>query len=129
MLRPSQSIYLCIVTRIGRFSAENRLVPDHIHLCRFPLYSYRETGYKSKKQRRDFPRFVAAPEARPVGESGEGEKCRGTKREDAVKSQREIQSKSARRSRTRSLAAALAWSRAGPEVGRASCRERVCRYG
>src|SRR3546814_875179 len=51
MIRPSQSIYLCIVTRIGRFSAENRLVPDHIHLCRFPLYSYRETGYKSKKQR------------------------------------------------------------------------------
>src|SRR3546814_20287058 len=72
MIRPSQSIYLCIVTRIGRFSAENRLVPDHIHLCRFPLYSYRETGYKSKKQRRDFPRFVAAPEARPGGESAEG---------------------------------------------------------
>src|SRR3546814_15587196 len=91
MIRPSQSIYLCIVTRIGRFSAENRLVPDHIHLCRFPLYSYRETGYKSTKQRRDFPRFVAAPEARPVGASGEGGKCRGTHREDAVKVSNDFQ--------------------------------------
>src|SRR3546814_8814688 len=91
MLRPSQSIYLCIVTRIGRFSAENRLVPDHIHLCRFPLYSYRETGYKSKKQRCDFPRFVAAPEARPVGESGEGGKCRGTKRARSEEHTSELQ--------------------------------------
>src|SRR3546814_14955754 len=128
MLRPSQSIYLCIVTRIGRFSAENRLVPDHIHLCRFPLYSYRETGYKSKKQRRDFPRFVAAPEARPVGESGEGGKCRGTKREDAVKVSNEFQPITAHRPRARRLAAALAWSSAG-ENGKASCRDRVCKYG
>src|SRR3546814_16741441 len=72
MIRPSQSIYLYIFTRIGRILAENRLVPDRIHLCRFPLYSYRETGYKSKKQRRDFPRLVAEPrsEERRAGKGG-----------------------------------------------------------
>src|SRR3546814_20629389 len=88
MIRPSQSIYLYIFTRIGRILAENRLVPDRIHLCRFPLYSYRETGYKSKKQRRDFPRPVAEPEERPAGKSGEGGKCRGTEREDSSRERR-----------------------------------------
>src|SRR3546814_9348044 len=107
LFRSSQAIYLYIFTRIGRILAENRLVPDRIHLCRFPLYSYRETGYKSKKQRRDFPRLVAEPEARPAGKSGEGGKCRGTKREDAVKVSNEFQTMTAHGSRARRPAAAL----------------------
>src|SRR3546814_3182601 len=48
---------------------------------------------------------------RSAGKSGEGGKCRGTKREDAVKVSNEFQTMTAHGSRARRLAAALAWSR------------------
>src|SRR3546814_20553625 len=93
-----------MIRRPPRSTRTDTLFPYTTLFRSFPLYSYRETGYKSKKQRRDFPRFVAAPEARPVGESGEGGKCRGTKREDAVKVSNEFQTITAHRPRARRLA-------------------------
>src|SRR3546814_7823460 len=56
---------------------------------------------------------------RSAGKSGEGGKCRGTKREDAVKVSNEFQTITAHRPRARRLAAALAWSSAGAALAMA----------
>jgi len=79
MIRPSQSIGFIDSHADWPKTAKNRLVPDFVILCRFPLYSDRETGYKSKKRRQEFPAIRRGPVARPGGAQGEGGKGRGKK--------------------------------------------------